>query len=182
MQAHATTRHLGSPRARHEENSQRGRIKGRSYGKLLQGGIAAAFLCGIVAASSAQASDEFTQGFEDQLGRSVARHLVHAVFDAHRPHAVRYVPSFYFDEHRRHHHARHPYEPQHRRLDSRRRGHHAHHRGCGHLELEVRHRDRHANAYREHYVEHSGRHDRRGERYRQSDGPRGDDRRWDRHS
>ena len=181
MQAHATTLDLCSPRDPETHHSTHGRTTGRSCPTLLRSGIAALFVCGVFAASSAQASDEFRQGFENQLGRSLARQVVHAVFDVNRPHTVRYVPSFYFDEHVRHGHGRHHYEPNHYRAASRHHEKHALKRGCGHSK--ARHHDRHdhrAKGHRDRYVKHDrshgGGHDPHG------DGRRSGHRDWDRHS
>jgi hypothetical protein len=179
MRARVTTSDFGAshdPQGEHTQHARHSRRATlRSCGRRFRDGVAAAIVGGIFVASAAHASDEFKRGFEDQLGRSVARRLAHSVLDTHRPGAVRYVPSFYYREHRRHQHGRHHYEPHHYRASSRHRDGQAHAHGCGHLK--ARHREVRGNGLREHYVGHHSDRERRSQHDRRDDG-----RRWDSHS
>ena len=125
------------------------------------GSLAVALACSALGASPALANDDFATAFERELGRAVARHITHVVFDLARPHTVRYVPTIYQMDHRVHLHSNHRYEPIHYvdpYAHDRHRSHHKRGKHYKHNERR-RHHERHVDHERRH-----DRHDRKGRR------------------
>lgn len=129
-------------------DNARGLRARRTYPKSLLCGVAAALAFSTLGASSALASDDFSRGFEEELGRVTAWGIARAVFNAPRLHAVRDLPeiTYYHSDHGRRHHY----------YEVRRYAHpeHVHGRYCDHREAHWKagRRD-----HRQHYTRHRGR-------------------------